>query len=133
MCASFRRVSRALTQRYDAALRPLGLSITQFTILQALSLTQQASQGQLSEILSMDSTTLTRTLAIMHTHGWIDKREGTDHRQRLLGLTPAGKSEFNRALPHWRKAQAQLRTKLGKKLWDSLTSQVNTLTAAVAE
>src|SRR5437868_1305593 len=46
MCASLRRASRALTQRYDDALRPLGLTITQFTILQALSLAGEISQGR---------------------------------------------------------------------------------------
>ena len=65
MCATFRRSARAVTQHYDEALRPLGLRATQFTILQALSLTGEVSQGELGEILAMDSTTLTRTLEIM--------------------------------------------------------------------
>src|SRR5712691_12742993 len=65
MCARFRRASRALTQLYDEALRPLGLRATQFTILQALSLAGEVSQGHLGEMLAMDSTTLTRTLEIM--------------------------------------------------------------------
>jgi hypothetical protein len=37
MCGSFRRTSRALTQLYDRALRPLDLRPTQLTILQVLS------------------------------------------------------------------------------------------------
>ena len=60
MCANFRRAARALTQCYDEAFRPLGLTITQFTILQALSLAGEITQGTLGEILAMDSTTLTR-------------------------------------------------------------------------
>ena len=69
MCASFRRASRALTQLYDGALHPLGLRATQFTILQALSLAGEVSQGELAQILAMDSTTLTRTLRIMGREG----------------------------------------------------------------
>ncbi len=76
LCASFRRASRALTQLYDDALRPLGLTPTQFTILQALSLTGTVHQGRLGEILAMDSTTLTRTLNIMARHGWVEKLKG---------------------------------------------------------
>ncbi len=71
MCASLRRASRSLTQLYDEALRPLGLRATQFTILQALSLAGEVSQGELAQILAMDSTTLTRTLRIMGREGWI--------------------------------------------------------------
>lgn len=133
MCASLRRASRALTQRYDEALRPLGLTITQFTILQALSLVGELPQGQLGEILAMDSTTLTRTLEIMSRHGWIARRHGTDRRQRWLGLSPSGKGEFNRALPRWLGAQAQLRLQLGERRWNNLTNLINKVTSAVAE
>jgi len=99
MCASLRRASRALTQLYDEALRPVGLRATQFTILQALSLAGEVSQGGLAQILAMDSTTLTRTLRIMGREGWIAERRGQDRRERLLRLANAGRHQFNRALP----------------------------------
>ena len=75
LCATFRRTARALSQLYDEALRPLGLKTTQFTILQALSLTGEVSQGRLGEILALDSTTLTRTLAIMKRRKWVATRQ----------------------------------------------------------
>jgi DNA-binding MarR family transcriptional regulator len=133
MCANLRRTVRALTQRYDEALRPLGLTITQFTILQALSLAGEVTQGKLGEILAMDSTTLTRTLAIMSRHGWIAKKYGTDRRERLLRLTRTGESELNRALPYWRSTQQMLRVRLGKERWDDLTKLINDTTAIIAE
>ena len=45
-CANFnlRKASRALGQVYDAALRPLGLKGTQFSLLTALALTGPADQ-----------------------------------------------------------------------------------------
>ena len=86
MCAGFRRASRALTQLYDDALRPLGLRANQLTILQVLSRAEDVSQGELGKMLAMDSTTLTRTLDIMERHGWIAKREGKDRRERRLRL-----------------------------------------------
>ena len=133
MCANLRRAARSLTQRYDEALRPLGLTITQFTILQALSFAGEITQGALGEILAMDSTTLTRTLEVMNTHGWIEKQYGTDRRERQLRLTRAGKSEFNRALPHWRSTQETLRVRLGKQRWDDLTKLINDTTSMIAE
>jgi DNA-binding MarR family transcriptional regulator len=132
-CATLRRASRALSQRYDQAMRPLGMTITHFTILQALSLTGEVLQGRLGEILAMDSTTLTRTLAIMSRHGWITTRRGSDRRERWLNLSTAGKAEFKRVLPHWQNAQAQVRTQLGEKRWHNLTSLINELTSVVME
>jgi DNA-binding MarR family transcriptional regulator len=130
MCASFRRASRALTQLYDEALRPLALRATQFTILQVLSRAGEVSQGELGQMLAMDSTTLTRTLRIMGREGWIAERRGRDRRERLLRLAKAGRDQFNRALPAWEKAQARLLRQLGNKRWHNLpklTNQVTTL------
>src|SRR5579871_4012646 len=125
MCANIRRAARALSQRYDEALRPLGLTITQFTILGALSLTGEPTQGELGELLAMDSTTLTRTLAIMTRNGWIAKHYGADRRERRLRLTRAGQAEFNRAFPSWQKTQDELRDQLGKGRWDELTKLIS--------
>src|SRR5438874_1283631 len=125
LCANIRRVTRAITQRYDEALRPLGLTITQFTILQALSLTGEITQGGLGQILAMDSTTLTRTLGVMNRQGWIAKVSGKDRRERRLQLTGAGKAELNRAVPYWERSQEALRLQLGKERWDDLAKLVN--------
>lgn len=133
MCANIRRVARMLTQRYDEALRPLGLTITQFTILQALSLAGEITQGMLAEILAMDSTTLTRTLGVMNKRGVIAKIHGSDRRERRLRLTKAGKSEWNRAVPYWQSTQEALRAQLGKQRWDDLTKLMNDTTSLIAE
>jgi hypothetical protein len=82
LCAGFRRTARALTQVYEEALRPLGLRATQFTILQALELAGEVSQGRLGEMLAMDSTSLTRTLAIVRRTGWVSEQRGEDRRER---------------------------------------------------
>ena len=132
MCASFRRASRILTQHYDTA-RPLGLRATQFTLLQALSLAGDVSQRTLGEILAIDSTTLTRTLAIMGRRGRIVSRSGEDRRERWLSLSEAGRAEFKRARPHWEKVQQGLRARLGNKRWNELLNLTNEVTAAVTE
>ena len=114
MCGSFRRSSRALTQLYEEALRPLGLRATQLTILQVLSHAGEVSQGQLGNMLAMDSTTLTRTLAIMDRQGWITER--------------GGEMQLTRALPVWEKVQSRLRRKLGEQAWKSLLKLTHQVT-----
>ena len=131
LCGTLRRTTRALTTLYEDALRPLGLRGTQFTILQALSLAGEISQGRLGEILAIDSTTLTRTLHIMLRRGWIAERHGDDRRVRLLDLAPDGRALFARALPLWEKVQDQMRRQLGDR-WNDLFQLSNQVTNFVA-
>jgi DNA-binding MarR family transcriptional regulator len=131
MCGSFRRTSRALTQFYEQALRPIGLRATQLTILQVLSRAGEVSQGQLGEMLAMDSTTLTRTLGIMCRQGWIAERRGEDQRERWLRLSRAGETKLNRALPVWEKVQSRLRNQLGDQAWKNLLQLTNNVTELV--
>jgi DNA-binding MarR family transcriptional regulator len=119
-CANLRRADRAVSQFYDAALRPSGLRITQFTLLQALTLAPKISQKQLAELLQIDSTTLTRTLAPLRQKGWLRSAAGTDRRELRLSLTAAGKREYQRALPYWQTAQKNLRQALGNEHWNQL-------------
>ncbi|PYX55829.1 MAG: hypothetical protein DMG73_16500 [Acidobacteria bacterium] len=128
MCGSFRRTSRALTQLYESALRPVGLRATQFTILQALSLAGEVTQTQLGEMLAMDSTTRTRTLQIMSREGWIAERRGEDRRERRLRLAKAGEKQFNRALPVWEKVQSRLRHQVGEQAWKNLLQLAHRVT-----
>lgn len=120
LCGNLRRASRALTQLYDEALRPTGLRATQFTVLQALSLAGEVSQRRLGEILAIDSTTLTRTLAVMSREGWIAERRGEDRRERRLRLSRSGESQLYRALPFWEKVQVSMRDQLGEQTWRTL-------------
>jgi DNA-binding MarR family transcriptional regulator len=131
LCASLRRAARALTQTYEEALRPLGLRATQFTVLQVLELAGEVSQGKLGQILSMDSTTLTRTLRILSRHGWIEEHRGEDRRERLLRLSKGGRAKLQRATPVWERTQDRLGKQLGDERWSDLF-KVTTEVAATA-
>jgi DNA-binding MarR family transcriptional regulator len=131
MCASFRRTSRALTQFYEQALRSIRLRPTQLTILQVLSRAGETSQGRLGEMLAMDSTTLTRTLAIMRRHSWIAERRGEDQRERWLSLSKTGETKLNLAMLVWEKVQSHLRKQLGDQAWNNLLQLTNQVTELV--
>ena len=133
MCASLRRTSRALSQLYEDALRPVGLRATQFTVLQTLSLAGEVTQGELGQILAMDSTTLTRTLTIMGRHGWITKHRGEDRREWRMRLSKAGEIKLKQALPHWEKAQTRLRRQLGEELSNNLMKLTQKVTNALTD
>jgi DNA-binding MarR family transcriptional regulator len=129
-CASLRRAARAATQLYDDALRPTGVRLTQFTLLQMLSLTGPITQGSLGEQLAMDSTTLSRTLQPVQKAGWIRSRPGTDRRQRYVEVTKAGLKMLHRATPAWEAAQHDLRHRIGEETWTALGPILTTTTRA---
>jgi DNA-binding MarR family transcriptional regulator len=131
LCANLRRAARAVTQVYDEALRPAGLRGSQFTILQTLSFAGELTQKRLAYLQAMDSTTLTRTLAIMERQGWILRRQGEDRREWRIQLSKAGRAKFERALPQWQKAQALVRKKLGERRWDEAMKFSNDVARAV--
>jgi DNA-binding MarR family transcriptional regulator len=119
-CANLRRADRVVTQFYDAVLRPSGMRATQFTLLQALHHAPGISQKQLAELLEIDSTTLTRTLAPHVRKGWVHSEAGADRRELRLSMTPAGQREYKRVLRYWQKAQKGLQRALGKENWTRL-------------
>lgn len=104
-CGSIRQASRIVTQLYDQELKPAGVKITQFGILRLLSVRPGLTTGAMADALVMDSTTLTRTLKIMHDNGWLDTRPGEDRRERHWHITPAGKERLDQAVPLWKQAQ----------------------------
>lgn len=132
-CANLRRATRAVTRMYNQALRPHGLEITQFTLLMALNLTGETTQGQLGKLLALDSTTLTRTLKLVMERGWVRGKPGNDRRQKLLMLTAAGRDQLHKATPHWKRAQEELRTTLGDAIWSQLGELLAEVTRAGIE
>src|SRR5215467_1256472 len=120
LCANLRRATRAITQRYERATLPVKLSASQMTILQVLARTGELTQGQLAEMLAMDSTSLTRTLSIMTREGWLALRRGKDRRERWIRLSRSGKQKLREAEPLWRRAQSERRDALGAQDWNQL-------------
>jgi len=76
----------------------------------------------------MDSTSLTRTLAVMLREGWITERRGEDRRERWIGISRAGEKKLNNALPAWEKVQARLRREIGPQSWTDLMQLTRQLT-----
>jgi DNA-binding MarR family transcriptional regulator len=119
-CANLRRAGRVVTNYYDTMLRPSGLHVSQFTLLQALNEAPGISQKELAELLEIDSSTLTRTLAPLRRKGWLRSQAGADRRELRLYLTTAGGREYKRAIPYWQSAQKGLEQALGKEAWNRL-------------
>ncbi len=79
-----------------------------------------SSQSQLSTLLFIDSTTLTRNLRILRKKGWIAVRAGVDRRERWLQLAPLGGRELQRVTPAWERVQKKFQHQLGDARWRDL-------------
>ena len=132
-CANLRRTARAVTRLYNQQLRSGEIEITQFTILTALDRAGEISQGKLSKLLALDSTTLKRMLALLRKRGWIQEKEGEDRRFRLIRLTSAGRAKLQHSLPHWKRAQARMQGALGEDTMRQLTGVLAQVTAMAAD
>jgi DNA-binding MarR family transcriptional regulator len=119
-----------VSQLYEEELRGSGLRGTQFSLLQALQTAGQLTQGELGELLCIDSTTLSRTLRPLVENGWIADRQGADKRERLLSLTAAGKKKIEQILPHWQRAQRRFKRAAGGDLAE-LEEQLRRLASAL--
>ncbi len=114
VCFSLRKTARAVTQLYDAALRPCGLRATQFTMLTAVRVLGGVTVNHLAEALVMDRTTLTRNLTPLKRDGLIRVQPGADRREREVTLTAAGWDILTRAMPLWEQAQGRITKGLGQ-------------------
>jgi DNA-binding MarR family transcriptional regulator len=120
LCLASRRAARAITRRFDTALRPYGIRATQFTLLAILALKGPTSIGELAEIIGADRTTLTRNLAVAAGQSLVRIGSGEDARARIASSTARGRQTLRRAFPAWRKTQNELTNALGIKMADNL-------------
>jgi DNA-binding MarR family transcriptional regulator len=109
-CAGVRTLSaaRVMTRHFDDALRPTGLTITQFTLLITIGMTEPDSISEMGHWLSLDRTSLTRNLKPLETAGYVVRGEEGPARKRKITLTPAGKDILKTAYPLWQKAQKEV-------------------------
>jgi DNA-binding MarR family transcriptional regulator len=112
-CATLRQAARAISQKYDAALRGTGLTITQLTLLMMLDEMDRPRVNDLAEGLAMDQTSLSRTLRTMERDGLIAAVAGEDKRESRWILAPRGQQRLKRAMPAWRAAQKSVEKLLG--------------------
>ncbi len=108
-----RLLSRRLSRIYDAALRPLAITVAQLNVLSVIEVMGSAPAGRVADLLAMEISTLSRNARIMESQGWITVDRAERGNGRILRLTPAGVEKVREAKPAWDAAQSQARGLLG--------------------
>ena len=104
-CLRLRRITRRITQIYDGALEPAGLTVNQFGMLARLYGASLRSEilpiGTLADRLGMDPTTLNWSLKPLEKEGFIaNASDPADKRVRAVLITDTGVEKLRRAVPY---------------------------------
>ena len=126
LCLAAQRAARALARRFDLALRPVGLTSGQFSLLMSLNRPAPPSIGSVARLLAMDRTTLTANLKPLERRGLVATGvDPADRRGRLLSLTDAGRTLLAAAVPIWVSNHADVERLLAQP--DTLRAELGAL------
>jgi DNA-binding MarR family transcriptional regulator len=126
LCLHAQRAARVLARRFDTALRPVGMTNGQFSLMMALSGPQPPPLSRIADVLGMDRTSLTAMLKPLGRRGWVEVRvDARDRRGRQPVLTPEGRAALARALPVWESEHAAVEAALDAP--DALRQGLNAL------
>ena len=113
LCLHTQRAARVLARRFDAALRPAGVTNEQFSLLMALNRPQPPQIGELAALLGADRTTLTAALKPLVRQNLAEVlADADDGRVRRAALTPEGHARLTAALPFWTETHAAIEAEL---------------------
>lgn len=131
VCFNLRRVTRAVTQSFDAEIRRHGIRPTQGSILASLQAKDSWTMAELSDWLGMDRTTLVRNLRPLQRDGLAQVSGGGHGRLVELSITDKGRKQIEKLTPAWKSAQGAVVKTLGEKRWSAILSDLKTVASAL--
>lgn len=113
LCLHAQRAARALARRFDAALKPVGLTNGQFSLLMSLNRPEPPPMGPVANLLAMDRTTLTAALKPLEKRGLLSiEADPKDKRGKRLKLTPEGVAVLASAVPIWTRTHGEVEAQI---------------------
>lgn len=118
-CGSLRKASRRVSQFYDAALAPVGIKSTQYSILSEVGRGRPegpVTMRELAAAMVMDRSTLGHNLKPLERDDLVIVRlSSDDRRKRYVELTAKGRSILQKSRRLWRLAEGHFEKIFGKK------------------
>lgn len=115
-----RQLSRIITRVYDDALRPLGITASQYTLLAQLASRDGITAVEIGTDLDIEKSTLSRNLKRLLALGHIIMDPPAGRRGRGLHLTPRGQTVLKDAFPIWTAAQNRTISIMGQDCRETL-------------
>ncbi len=132
LATRIRQLSRIITRVYDDAMRPLGITTSQYTLLAQLAARDSITAVEIGHQLDIEKSTLSRNLKRLLALGHIIMDPPAGRRGRGLHLTPKGQAILKDAFPIWQDAQTRAVSAMGaesRNVLDGLLSQAEKLVA----
>lgn len=121
LCLAAQRAARRLARRFDAALKPFGLTNGQFSLMVALNQPEPPPIGRLAPFLGMDPSTLTAAVKPLDRRGLLTvEPDPDDRRSRRLRITREGVALMQEAVEVWRSEHAALESDMDDGLPETL-------------
>ncbi len=109
-----RQLSRIITRVYDDAMRPLGITASQYTLLAQLASRDGITAVEIGHELDIEKSTLSRNLKRLLALGHIIMDPPAGRRGRGLHLTAKGSAVLRDAYPIWQAAQSSTLAVMGQ-------------------
>jgi len=131
--AKTRTVSRFVTNVYTKALKDIGLTAVQYSMLTAILMLKRSNINDLSSVLKMDRTTINRNLKPLVRDGLVYVDESADRREKIVMITKEGEAIYKKGYENWKAAQEMLKETLGEPLWDEMHETLDKVIAVIAK
>lgn len=133
LCFRTQKAARFMARRFDAALRPYGLTSGQFSLLNAVNREVPATMAEVATLLGTDRTTLTAAIKPLMRRGLASvAADAADRRNRRIDLTSEGRALLARVTPVWRDCHQNLDARLGEGGADRLRRDLEALADTAA-
>lgn len=127
LCTRVRQLSRLVTKVYDTAVRPLGITVSQFTLLSLIALHDGISQVEINAAFNIEKSTCAHNVERLVAIKLITMDPRAGRRRCGLHLTPKGVSIIKEAYPLWQDAQKKTTEALGTGTQKTLETLLNRL------
>lgn len=111
-CTNIRRISNAITNYYDNALKETGLTVPQYDLLLTLSRLEKANTTQWAKHVGLERTTMVRNAQLLQSRGLIERTDGPG---KTYTLSENGMKALEKASMLWVRTQMKIKSFLGKE------------------
>ena len=117
------KASRLIGQIYRRHLSPFGITNSQMSILFMIYQRKELTQTQLSEMLAMEKSTVSRNLIRLFDKGFIEKKASR------ITMLDKGIDLVHNILPHWELAMKEVNAMIGRQGADAINLVLSRLVA----
>lgn len=132
ICMDIRVAARRLTEIYDEALAPSGITVTQFSQLHKIKTLGSPTFKELSDASGLDRSTLGRNIRVLEKLELVSIQTGEDARTRKILVTHKGMNAFKDAAPLWFSVQQERKNAIGADARHQLTDLLEKLTGVTS-